>query len=94
MEETQGKGLWNLPLWLRRTAESKYAAAEALGGALERPFHEVVRVKPGFHCRLPIVRDTRAMEYLPRRSVDRKWNKSKREKFVLGCKVGRVEPLK
>lgn len=42
----------------------------------------------------PSFRDTRAMEYLQWRSVDRKWSKSKREKLVLGCKIGSVEPLK
>lgn len=39
---------------VRRAAESKYVAGEALHGGLERPFHEVVKVKSGFHWRLPV----------------------------------------
>lgn len=34
------------------------------------------------------------MKYLPKRSAGKKWNKSKREKYASGSKVGRVESLK
>ena len=40
-KETVGvKGLWNLPLQLRRMAKTRHVARESLKGGLKRPLHE------------------------------------------------------
>ena len=38
---------------------------------LERPFHEVMNLKPGLHWRPQVVGDARAMGYLPTQAIKR-----------------------
>lgn len=49
-------------------------------GGLEKPLCQAVKVKPGLPWRPQNVGDARAVGYLPRRTANRKWNQSKREK--------------
>lgn len=49
------KGLWNLPLLLRKTTELRPAAGK-------RPLHKTVKVKPAIHWRTQEIGDSRAME--------------------------------
>lgn len=42
----------------------------SLLGGPKRPFHEAVKVKPGFHWRPEDIRDTRIVGYLLRKSAD------------------------
>lgn len=80
-------GLQNLPLWLRKAAEARFVAGEALHGGLERPLCEAMKGKSGLGWRPQDVGDARAVGYLPRRAVNTEWYQPKREKRVLSTKL-------
>lgn len=60
------KGLWNLPPWLRKTAEARCVTGVSLYAGPEGPLHESVKVKPRLCWRSQDARDARVMVYLPR----------------------------
>lgn len=82
--------LWNQPPHVRRGAEARRLAAEALHEGPEEPLHEAVKVKPGLHWRLRDVRGARAVGYLPERPAYRAQNQTKRE----GCFRDEAKPSK
>lgn len=60
------KGLWNLPLQVKKAAEARHVTRESLSGGQEWPLHEAVTVKPGLHWILQDIRDARAVGSLLR----------------------------
>lgn len=86
-EKYSVKGLWDLPLQLKKAAEARHVTRESLNGGQERPLHEAVKVKPAMHWRLQDIRD--AMGYLRRRAADGALNQPKRENCITVSSVGR-----
>ena len=78
LKTRQRKGLWNRPPRPRKAAESRCIPRVYLGGGLERPVCEVVKMKPGWPWRPQDVGNARAMGYLPRKVANREWNEPQR----------------
>jgi hypothetical protein len=83
------KGLWDLPLQLRKAAEARCESDMSRYGGPEGPMHKAVKVKPGFTWSLEDFGDARVLVYLPRRAGSREWNQPKREKCVAANKAKR-----
>lgn len=79
MKGTGGKGLWNLPLKLRRATEARQCVSGALMKAREdrgpeRSSSDAVKVRPGLCWRHETC--ARVMSYLPGRSAGGEWIKT------------------
>lgn len=79
-----GKGLRNLPPWLRKVTETRHDTGESLRGKPERPLCETVKMKARLCWTFKDVDNAKAMRYLPRRLLNRVWNQPK-EKNVCYC---------
>jgi hypothetical protein len=51
MKDTWIEWLWKLSSWLRRATEARPVSGKSLHGSPERPFHQIVKVKPGLAWR-------------------------------------------
>ena len=49
-----------MPLWLRKSDEARHISGMFLNGALERPFHEAVKVEAGLPKRPQEVGDVKS----------------------------------
>lgn len=61
-----------------------------LHGGPEKPLHEAVKAKPGFHWIPQDVRNARVVRYLPKKVVDREWDQLMRKKCVTVNKIERT----
>lgn len=49
MKDTKVNGMWIIPPCLKRSAEVWRVTGESLHEGLERPLHEILKVKPGLY---------------------------------------------
>lgn len=61
-----------------------------VGGHVERPLAEPVKLNPGLPWRTQDVSDARLVGYLPRSAANRAWNQSKRKTCVVVNKAEHI----
>lgn len=71
MKDTEVNGMWIIPPCLKRSVEVWRVTGESLHEGLERPLHEILRVKPGLYWRPHDTGGTRALECLQGRAANK-----------------------
>jgi hypothetical protein len=78
----------------KEMAEARCMAGVSLHGGPEKPFYEVVKVKPGFHWGPQDVRDVGVMGDLPSKAADRERDQPKKRSVLQSTKLIGVAGLR
>ena len=71
------------------TLDVRHMPGLSLHRVIERPWHEAMKVEPGFSRRPQDIGNARVVRYQPKGAANREWNQPKGEKCVTMNKAER-----